>query len=169
MAREGAPWFYSHHVQLPGDHASPWRLLDIHAVDRNLAITEFLGGGSFRPVFHLPQLPSDRVAIEGLLGHAGINAGEQLIALAPWSRSAIKAWPQQNFREVAMKLLQRPNVRVVLLGGSSDRTAAESFYSSMPGELINFVGKFSIRQLPLLLQRMHLLIGNDSALLHLAA
>ena len=41
-AREGAPWMYTHRVPLPGEHESSWRLLAIHAVDRNLEMTRFL-------------------------------------------------------------------------------------------------------------------------------
>jgi ADP-heptose:LPS heptosyltransferase len=39
----------------------------------------------------------------------------------------------------------------------------------VPQGLINLVGRLSLSQLPSLLRRMHLLIGNDSAPIHLAA
>lgn len=55
-AREGATWFYTHEVPLPGDKSCPWRLLDMHAVERNLAITEFLGAECSIPVY-LPLRP----------------------------------------------------------------------------------------------------------------
>ena len=168
-AREGATWFYTHQVPLSEDTPRSWRLLEVHAVDRNLAITEFLGGKSSTPVFHLPQLSADRLAIETLLQGANVQDHEQLIALAPWTRSIIKSWPHRRFLDLATELVQWPNVRVVLLGGPSDMSAAEAFIMLASRGLINLVGKLSLRQLPLLLRRMHLLIGNDSAPLHLAA
>ena len=168
-AREGATWFYTHHVPLPDDKLSTWRLLEIHAVDRNLAITEFLGERSSTPVFHLPQLSADRLAIETMLQGAEVKDHEQLIALAPWTRSAIKSWPSKRFLDLATELIQWPNVRVVLLGGPTDTSSAEEFDILAPQGLINLVGRPSLRQLPLFLQRMQLFIGNDSALLHLAA
>ena len=168
-AREGATWFYTHHVPLPEDKPSTWRLLEVHAVDRNLAITAFLGGKSSIPVFHLPQVSADRLAIDTMLQGAEVQDHEQLIALAPWSRSAIKSWPHSRFVDLARELVQWPNVRVVLLGGTSDASSAGEFDILVSQGLINLVGRLSLRQLPPLLGKMHLLIGNDSALLHLAA
>lgn len=168
-AREGATWFYTHHVPLSEDKPCSWRLLDIHAVDRNLAVTEFLGGVPSTPVFHLPQFSVDGVAIDNLLQDAGVQAHEHLIALAPWTRSAIKAWPQHCFWELSERLLQQPDRRVVLIGGTSEISSAETFKVLTSRGLINLVGKVSLRQLPLLLQKVQLLIGNDSAALHVAA
>jgi lipopolysaccharide heptosyltransferase II len=168
-AREGATWFYTHHVPLSEDKPSSWRLLEVHAVDRNLAITEFLGGKSSTPVFHLPQFSADHLAIETMLEGAKVQDHEHLIALAPWTRSAIKSWPHRRFVDLATELVQWPNVRVVLLGGPSDMSSTEDFKMLVTQGLINLVGSLSLRQLPLLLRRMHLLIGNDSAPLHLAA
>ena len=168
-AREGATWFYTHHVPLPEDKPSTWRLLEVHAVDRNLALTGFLGGESSIPVFHLPQFSTDLRAIDTILQSAEVQDHEQLVALAPWTRSAIKAWPHNRFVDLARELVQWPNVRVVILGGPSDVSSAGEFDILASQGLINLVGKLSLRQLPPLLGRMHLLIGNDSALLHLAA
>lgn len=168
-AREGATWFYTHHVPLPEDKPSTWRLLEVHAVDRNLAIAGFLGEKLSTPVFHLPQFSADRVAIDTMLQGAEVQDHEQLIALAPWTRSAIKSWPHKRFVDLVRELVQWPNVRVVLLGGPSDTTSAEEFDILASQGLINLVGRLSLRQLPPLLRRMQLLIGNDSAPLHLAA
>lgn len=168
-AREGAGWFYTDHVTLPEDKPCAWRLLEIHAVDRNLALAEFLGAKSSAPVFHLPQLSADRLAIEAMLQGAAVKDYEQLIALAPWSRVAIKSWPLGRFVDLATELTQWPNVRVVLVGGSTDISSAKEFNILASHGLINLVGRLSLRQLPLLLQRMQLFIGNDSAPLHLAA
>jgi lipopolysaccharide heptosyltransferase II len=168
-AREGATWFYTHHVPLPEEEPRPWRLMDIHAVERNLAITRFLGGDTSSTVVHLPQLSEDRLAIDALLESAQVKGDEYLIALAPWTRSVLKSWPLGRFVDLATELTRRPNIRVVLLGGALDIPSAEKFTILSSQGLINLVGKLSLRQLPVLLRRMQLLIGNDSAPLHLAA
>ncbi|MDH4193294.1 MAG: glycosyltransferase family 9 protein [Nitrospirota bacterium] len=167
-AREGATWFYTDYVPLPEDKPCAWRLLEIHAVDRNLAITEFLGAKSSVPVFHLPHLTADRLAVDAMLQAAAVKDHEQLIALAPWTRSAIKSWPPERFVDLATELTQWPNVRVVLVGGPSEISSAKEFNLLASRGLINLVGRLPLRQLPLLLKRMQLFIGNDSAPLHLA-
>lgn len=168
-AREGARWFYTHQVPLPEVTPSSWRLLEVHAVDRNLGLITFLGGHSSAPVFHLPALSSDGLIVETMLQDANVQNHEHLIALAPWTRSVMKSWPLGRFVDLAIELVQWANVRVVLLGGPSEISAAREFNRLEAQGLINLVGRLSLSQLPALLRRMHLLIGNDSALIHLAA
>ena len=168
-AREGAPWMYTHRVPLPGEHESSWRLLAMHAVDRNLAIVRFLGADVSRPIFHLPGLAEDEKFIRGLLHGAEVEDHTQLIALAPWSRSALKSWPLSRFVELAEELMRSSTLRVVVLGGPSELAFANEFCRLQSQGLVNLVGKLSLRQLPALLRRMKLVVGNDSSLIHLAA
>ena len=169
QAREGASWLYTHRVTFTGQQAPMWRLLDMHAVDRNLAIAQFLGAQNIHPVFHLPRLAEDDACIESLLQDAGVGNHIQLIALAPWSRSALKSWPLDRFVEVANHLMMLPRVRVVVLGGPSEKSLSKEFRTLETQGLVNLVGKLSLRQLPVLLKRMKLVVGNDSSLVHLAA
>ena len=101
QAREGAPWMYTHRVTLPGDNESSWRLLPMHAVDRNLSIAQFLGADVSCSIFHLPQWDEDEEYIHGLLLKSGVEEHTQLFALAPWSRSALKSWPLRQFVQLA--------------------------------------------------------------------
>ena len=169
QAREGAPWLYTHRISLPGDQGFPWRLLGIHAVDRNLAIVQDLGANISCPTFHFPRLAEDQTSVHDLLSRSEIKNHETLIALAPWSRSGLKAWPLNRFVQLAEELIQIANLRVVLLGGPSDRHAAAEFHRLESQGLVNLVGKVSLGQLPELLRRMKLIVGNDSSLIHLAA
>jgi lipopolysaccharide heptosyltransferase II len=168
-AREGAPWMYTHRVPLPGEHEPSWRLLAMHAVARNLAIARFLGADVSRPIFHLPGLAEDEKFIRDLFHGAEVEDHTQLIALAPWSRSALKSWPLSCFVELAEELMRSSTLRVVVLGGPSELVPAREFRRLEALGLVNLVGKLALRQLPALLRRMKLVIGNDSSLIHLAA
>ena len=168
-AREGARWMYTDRVSLPGEEEASWRLLPMHAVDRNLAIAKFLGADVSCSTFHLPSLENDKTIVGGLLQQSGVEGHTQLIGLAPWSRSALKSWPLSRFVELAEEIMRSSKDRVVLIGGPSDITFAKEFEKLETQGLINVVGKLSLRQLPPLLRRMKSLIGNDSSLIHLAA
>lgn len=168
-AREGAPWMYTHRVSLSRDQEISWRLLEIHAVDRNLAIAEFLSADISRPTFQFPALAEDQNSIYEMLQNAQVEKHQELIALAPWSRSALKSWPLDRFVQLAEELVRIPNLRVVVLGGPTDRPSAEKFLRLEPHGLVSLVGKLSLRQLPELLKKMKLVVGNDSSLIHLAA
>ena len=169
QAREGAAWMYTHRVTLPGDRTTSWRLLAMHAVDRNLAIAAYLCADSSRPTFHFPELPEDQAYIHGVLHREPDERREIFIALAPWSRSALKSWPLDRFVKLAEELVRIPTIRVVLLGGPADSQAAEEFRFLESQGLVNLVGKLLIRQLPELLRNMNVIVGNDSSLIHLAA
>jgi lipopolysaccharide heptosyltransferase I len=169
QAREGAPWMYTHRVSLPGDQEFSWRLLEMHAVDRNLAIAQYLGADISRPIFHFPGLAEDHTSIGDVLPHEQVEGHEGLIALAPWSRSALKSWPLSRFLRLAEELVRISTIRVVVLGGPEDNPASAEFYPLESQGLINLVGKLSLRQLPVVLRRMKLVVGNDSSLIHLAA
>ena len=134
-----------------------------------MAIARFLGADISRPIFHFPGLVEDEKFIRGLLLGAEVEDHTQLIALAPWSRSALKSWPLSRFVELAEKLMGSTKLRVVVLGGPSELASANEFRRLQSQGLVNFVGKLSLRQLPVLLRRMNLVIGNDSSLIHLAA
>jgi len=169
QAREGAPWMYTHRVSLPGDQESSWRLLEVHAIDRNLAIARYFGADISRPTFHFSRLPEDSPSIDDVLQNAQVEGHQDLIALAPWSRSALKSWPLSRFVQLAEKLVGISRLRVVVLGGPGNSKSAAEFRRLESQGLINLVGKLTLPQLPDVLRRMKLVVGNDSSLVHLAA
>src|SRR5256885_10590758 len=90
-AREGSWVFYTHRVPFPVAKV-PWRLLDLHAVDRNLAVVASLGAEIRNPQFSIPAFPSDQLAVEAWLREAGVQPGDQLVAIAPVDRRGGAGW-----------------------------------------------------------------------------
>ncbi len=169
QAREGASFLYTHRVPLRCDSVKNWRLLGIHAVDRNLAIVEFLGAHTSEVVFPLPAFKEDEKNHERLLQDEGVTDQEVMIAIAPWTRSKIKTWPSHKYQELIRRLGEWPGIRVVLIGGPDEVGEVNTWKILNTNGLINVVGKLSLRQLPGFLKHMKLIIGNDSGLIHLAA
>jgi ADP-heptose:LPS heptosyltransferase len=91
-----------------------------------------------------------------------INTGE----MAPHRR-----WPAGHFRRLVERLLDRPGVRVVLIGGPGDREHVDQFQRdlSRPERVVNLAGRISIAELVALMQVSDLYLGNDSGPLHFAA
>ena len=168
-AREGSPWFYTHRVQLQETGNKPWRLLDVHAVDRNLEIAKFFGAFTETPQFRLPRLEDDRAAIDRLFAEEGAESHDRLVAMAPVSRQAIKNWPVERFIEVATSLARQENVKIVLVGSSRDHATGQRFAGALGPALVNLVGKTRIRQLSLVFDKVRLFIANDSGPVHVAA
>ncbi|WP_158918242.1 glycosyltransferase family 9 protein [Caulobacter sp. S45] len=97
-----------------------------------------------------------------------------ILAMAPAANWVGKTWPAERFAVVAAELLAQsgplPNGRLLLLGGPSDRFAAEAVRRVIPrARLIDAVGKVDLLTAYALLKHARLFIGNDSGLMHLSA
>lgn len=95
---------------------------------------------------------------------------ERLIALHPGSfwRKQLQ-WPLPRYAALARELLHAHPCRILLLGAREEapltRAIAEA---SQSPRLIDLAGQTSLPRVAALLGRLHLFIGNDSGLLHLA-
>lgn len=167
QAREGGSWFYTQRVRLPNPGHRPWRLIDIHAVDRNLAVVAQLGADVSRPSFTLPLLPDAERAVEAKL--RSVHPQERLVAIAPVDRQRIRSWPLDRFVAVASSLAKEPGVRVVLIGTAAERGFSFPFREEVGDRLIDLIGQTTLPELVALLRRVSVLIGNDSAPIHIAA
>ncbi len=125
--REGSPWFYTDRVELPIPMDRPWRLLPMHAIERNLAVAQYLGADISRLDFSIPHIEADQTAVEECLYEAGVRPDDRLIAMAPLSREDVKCWPLDRFVDLAQEISRWPNYKVVLLGSVSQQWMVKSF------------------------------------------
>lgn len=167
--REGSPFFYTHGIELPIPADKSWRLLDMHAVDRNLFLIEQLGADVSHPRFVLPVSEQDQKSSLSLLTSHGWSLEDRLIGIAPMTRAKVKNWPLERFVETARVLCQAGYCRVVVLGSSDQREIGSRFEHALGQSCINLVGKTTLRQLTALMHRMTVVLANDSAAAHLAA
>ncbi len=167
QGREGSPWLYTQRVELPIPKGQTWRLWNMHAVDRNLAVAKFLGAEYDTPEFWLPREEDDRKAVNDLLKSRGVTQTDRLVAIAPLTRQAIKNWPLERFIQVAQALVKTDNVKVVLIG-TEDSNVSKQFKAELGSRLVNVMGATRVRQLSVIFDNVELLIANDSAPLHIA-
>lgn len=167
--REGSPFFYTQRVRLSSEESKDWRLLPMHAVDRNLAVAAHLGADVRQVRFHLPSLADDEKEVDSWIREAGVQQNEKLVVIAPVDRLGVRSWPLDRFVAASAALSRSPNVRIVLIGVPGQRWMAERFVPSVGGKLIDLIGKTRIRQLSVLFRKTHLIIANDSAPMHIAA
>jgi len=167
--REGSPWCYTDRVHLPVSETPPWRLIPVHAVDRNLALAAHVGADITKPVFCFPDFTEETERMTTVLQEAGVKPNEPLIAVAPVDRLRLRSWPLERFAEAASRLAQLGAGKILLLGTAGQRDILKPFAESIPAGLIDLVGRTTIRELAVVLRRTQLLLANDSAPLHLAA
>ena len=114
----------------------------------------------------LPVLDETAAEAKELL--SGVSS--RAIAVAPGSVWATKRWTVEGFASVSEAFLQQ-GFSVVLIGGPDDVEAGkkiESLLSTRDG-LINLIGRCSLPVSAAVIDRMDLLVSNDSAPLHIAS
>ena len=91
-----------------------------------------------------------------------------LLAVAPGARWSTKRWPVERFAAVAQTLVQAQQAVVVVLGSAEDTPLAQELCQRLSAPVLNSTGKLSLMHTAALLQQCHLLLSNDSGLMHMA-
>jgi heptosyltransferase-2 len=152
-ASRGA-WLFHERVRRPAGR---------HDVERNLALLEPFGGTTEAPVLSLPVVPSARARAERLCP----PGDGPLIGIAPGSVWPTKRWTEDGFAAVARALVGG-GARCVLVGAPSDAPTAREIERRAGVPMTNLVGATDLATLVATIDRMDLLIGNDSAPMHVA-
>jgi len=96
-----------------------------------------------------------------------------VIALAPGASWPGKIWPADRFSTLARNLTSDngliPGARIALIGGPDERDAAAPLFATLPADRL--IDGFGLDVLTTyeLLRGCRLMVGNDSAMMHLAA
>jgi heptosyltransferase I len=156
-AREGGWLAYTHTIPLP--------TLEVHAVDRYLAVGPMLGldDGAADFSFPIPREATDR--IDALLHYYDI-ADSKLVAMAPGTVWETKQWRRDGFAEVAQHFLQK-GLALTLIGAPRERALCEEVAALAPGA-INLAGETTLPELAALVRHASLCVTNDSGPMHLA-
>lgn len=154
-------WAYNRQVARP---------MGEHEVDRNLALLEALGSkpdGEDRKLY-IGYGEAESKEVNALLAACGVDSTEKIIGLCPGSIWATKRWAKEGFAAVGKALAARGH-RIVLLGGPDDREASAFVSAQIGAAAVDAAGKTSLKALAAWMDRLSLLISNDSAPLHVAA
>jgi heptosyltransferase-2 len=112
----------------------------------------------------------DRRRAEEFLLSSGVGPDGFRIAIgAGASYGSAKCWPPDRFAELANRLQVQSGAEVILFGTSSEAPVSSAIAAGMRRSPIDLTGKTPISDLPALLSRCHLFIGNDSGAMHVAA
>ncbi len=89
---------------------------------------------------------------------------------ANFYKTALKRWPPSHFAQVCDGLVERYGAAVVLTGkGHEERELVAQTQAAMRCAAINACDRLSLGGLVALLSRCHLLVSNDTSVMHLAA
>lgn len=79
-----------------------------------------------------------------------------------------KKWNIENFKELALELTNKYNVKVLIIGSSEDKPKAKIFNDLHP-DILNYTGMFNIQECAALLSHVDIVIAADTAPTHIAS
>lgn len=138
-----------------------------HVIERYLDVVRYLGAEIAEATFPLPELSKERQKIKELLQAHGILDTDKLIVMAPGTSWQTKCWPTKYYGELAARL-SAEGYRVVVVGAPGEKQLGEEVVLHSKGQVIDFTGKTTLKQLAALFQRAKLFISGDTGPLHIA-
>jgi heptosyltransferase-2 len=159
------------------DAAFPWayhtrvaRPLSLHEVDRNLSLLRGLGQEPIEGdrILHVGYTEEEAKLVAEVLASEGVPSTERLVGLCPGSIWPTKRWPSEYFGEVGRALLGQ-GLHPVVLGGPGDVEVGRRVCDTIGEGATLAAGKTPLKALAAWMDRLSLLVTNDSAPLHVAA
>lgn len=92
------------------------------------------------------------------------------VGIAVTSGNRLKEWGAEKIASLADRLIRELNVCIVLIGSETDRDVSDKILKTTEkrGMIIDAVGKFTIGELPALIQRLSLFIAVDTGVIYMA-
>ena len=134
-----------------------------HDVERNLALLGPFGATETAPRLHLPVSPEAARQAAALLP----DGTGPLVGIAPGSVWPTKRWTPAGFAAVVRRLVDE-GVRCVLLGAPTEVALAEEISALAGGRVPVLAGRTPLDVLVAVIDRLDLLVSNDSAPMHIA-
>ncbi len=163
-------WFLTDKITING-------YKDKYVAERYLELLRFLGNmpERYRHQLEIIASETDKIRARISLEQAGISDKDILVAVAPgagasWGESAsLKHWPAIKYARLADSIIDKFNVRVLILGDISEKGIAEVVVTAMRNKAIDLSGKTTLGELIAVIGNTRLLITNDGGPLHIAA
>ena len=118
----------------------------------------------------LNVLQEDAHRAEEILVAAGVRANIARLAIgAGASYGSAKCWPPSRFADFVNRFRLNTEADVILFGTAAEQQVSDAIATGINGSSISLVGKTTTGDLPALLSRCQIFVGNDSGAMHVAA
>ena len=145
---------------------------DVHEVEKNVNIIKDLfpgeiSGMNLQPVLYIPE-ESVNSAASKFLGMNGINNDDFLVGIHPGAGFQAKLWEEKKWAEVADKLIEQYNAKIIITGSKAERKMMERISESMKGKSV-IASNLNLTELSDIIRRYKLLVSVDSVAIHIAS
>jgi heptosyltransferase-2 len=140
----------------------------VHQVEAYKALLTPLGIPRSETAPRLTIGKEEQAVARELLRQQGIGDGIRIVGVhAGATYGGAKKWP--GYRELAAKLLKEQNIAVVFIGANGEAEEAKRLTEGLGPFAVSLAGKTTLAQLVALIQKMDVLVANDSGPMHIGA
>lgn len=128
-------------------------------LQRHRLLLHHLGAADFKA--KLPVLlPKERIIPEA-----------RYCVICPGASKTEKFWPVERFAEISDYIIEKYDMQIHLCGGADETEQGKKLQMLVkhPDQIVNHIGKTNFSDWSAIVQHATLVLGNDSATLHLAA
>lgn len=136
-------------------------------VERCLSLARFMELPSTGSELWIPLSSTERDESARLLEHCGVD-GETTAIVHPGAQLPSRRWPAQRFSEIA-DAIAATGLDVLVTGSPPEKELAQSVCDAMKYPAVNLAGETSLGGLAALVERVALVVCNDTGLSHVAA
>ena len=120
----------------------------------------------------IPEEIKKRVA--ALQKHFGLKEHHKCIGISAFAKHTTKCWPAERFVELAVRLIQEHQSRIILFGSIADQLGCTEMQKKIAGvtgneSVINVSGHLSLLESAAMVKICSLMISNDSGFMHVAS
>ncbi|MGD8239512.1 MAG: lipopolysaccharide heptosyltransferase I [Armatimonadota bacterium] len=141
----------------------------IHATAAYCRFAEALGAEATPDEFRIRVPEEGAQAAERLFARAGEWGDASVAAIIPGSAWPSKRWPPEHFGELAARLVEERDMRILVLGHGGDRSAAEAIAGRCAGKALSLAGETTLGEAIAVAARCRLVVGGDTGLVQIAA
>ncbi len=140
----------------------------LHRIDYYLDIIEHAGLKVEDRYTEFYFSEEDTISVREFLSKNSVNDKDFIVAINPGGNWLSKRWPKEYWAELADKLIEKFQAKVVITGGHNDHNLAEQIKARMKFKPIIACAVFNIKQLGALAKMASLFITADTGPMHIA-
>jgi ADP-heptose:LPS heptosyltransferase len=141
-----------------------------HTIMARLKIASLIGCVDTSPEMELEVDQEDRDYVDQWLNQVGIDHASTLIGLQVGAARPYKQWPPERFGELARRIIDfDPHANILILGSGKEKSLCLLVKRLIGSDrAFSLAGSLSLRQVAALVERINLLITNDTGIMHMA-
>lgn len=138
-----------------------------HEILRRLQIVEKAGAKHLSPSLEIYLSESDQKEADDFLARHQIPDYVPIVGMHPGAKDRFKQWDPACFIELGSRLVNHLGCQVIVTGNASEKDLILQIARKIPGA-IPVVGDLPLRGLAALIQKMRLMVCNDTGPMHIA-